>query len=89
MNNNLLKEMIRKQVGSKFFVVEFIKKDNTRRRMVARLGVKKGVNGVGRKFEDKDHQLTVYDVTNKGHRIINLDTLKMIQCGKSLNWSAE
>lgn len=89
MNNSLLKAMIRKSVGSKFFVVEFIKADGTLRKMNARLGVKKGVNGVGRKFEDKEHQLTVYDVQNKGYRIINLETLKTIRCGKSLDWSAE
>jgi len=55
-------EMIR-QSGGKLFSVEFIKrKDGSRRRMVARTGVRKGVTGEGPKFNPADHYLlTVHE----------------------------
>ena len=80
MNNmNELKQMVLGSKG-KFFVVEFIKKDKSLRRMRARLGVKKGLTGTGRSWE-KDNLITVYDMEAHQYRNVNLDTLKSFKCG--------
>lgn len=84
MNNmNELKQMVLGSKG-KFFVVEFIKKDKSLRRMRARLGVKKGLTGVGRSWE-KDNLITVYDMEAHQYRHVNLNTLKSFKCG-SVIW---
>lgn len=71
---------IKKELGNNFFSVEFIKKDGSLRKMVCRLGVKKGVKGVGMSYTPSDHQmLTVYDVQKKAFRTINFNTLKKIK----------
>mgnify|MGYP000229741370 CR=1 FL=1 len=73
-------EEIKKELGNKFFSVEFIKKDGTLRKMVCRLGVKKGVTGKGMTYAPNDRQLlNVYDVQKKAFRMINLNTLKAIK----------
>lgn len=58
------------------FGVTFIKRSTGERRtMSARLGVHKGVKGVGLAFEPKDHNLLcVYDM-NHSFRMINLEGL--------------
>lgn len=76
---NELKQMVLGSKG-KFFVVEFIKKDKSLRRMRARLGVKKGLTGTGRSLE-KDNLITVYDIEAHQYRIVNLETLKSFRCG--------
>lgn len=78
----MMKTLIDSTKG-KFFVVQFIKKDSTVRRMVCRLGVKKGLTGTGRTWE-KENLITVYDVVNKGYRNVNLETVQSIKCGKVL-----
>ena len=52
-----------KESRGKLFSVTFIKrKDGSRRRMTARVGVRKGVNGDGLKFNPADHNLlTVHE----------------------------
>ena len=80
MNNNLLKSMI-KNTNGKFFTCFFVKKDGTLRKMTARVGVKKGLANNGFVREEKDHLICVYDITAKGYRMINLDTLKSFKCG--------
>ena len=80
MNNiNELKQMVLGSKG-KFFVVEFVKKDKSLRRMKARLGVKKGLTGTGRTWE-KDNLITVYDMEAHNYRNVNLETLKSFRCG--------
>jgi len=80
MNNmNELKQMVLASAG-KFFVVEFIKKDKSLRRMRARLGVKKGLTGTGRRWE-KDNLITVYDIEAHQYRHVNLSTMKSFKCG--------
>ena len=62
--------------NGRFFSVSFIKKDGTERRMTARLGVKKGIKGVGLKFNPSDHNLmVVYDIHKRAYRMINLLTI--------------
>ena len=80
MNNNLLKSMI-KNTNGKFFTCFFVKKDGTLRKMTARVGVKKGLANTGFIREEKDNLVYVYDITAKGYRTINLDTLKSFKCG--------
>ena len=80
MNNmNELKQMVLGSKG-KFFVVEFVKKDKSLRRMRARLGVKKGLTGTGRTW-DKDNLITVYDMEAHGYRNLNLETMRIFKCG--------
>ena len=85
MNNiNELKQMVLGSKG-KFFVVEFVKKDKSLRRMCCRLGVKKGLTGTGRTWE-KDNLITVYDMEAHQYRNVNLKTLKSFRCGK-VDWT--
>lgn len=82
-------ELIESTQGQ-FFSVQFTKKDKTVRQMTARLGVRKGVKGVGRRYNPKDYGLIgVYDVNKleegkdeKGaFRMINVNTLNWIKVG--------
>lgn len=71
------------ETNGKIFSAIFIKKDGTERHMNCRVGVTKGVKGIGRKFEPKDKGLFgVYDMASKGFRMINLETLKSLQIEK-------
>lgn len=83
MNKIQMVKTLLDSTKGKFFVVKFIKKDSTVRRMVCRLGVKKGLTGTGRTWE-KENLITVYDVVNKGYRHVNLETVQSIKCGKVL-----
>ena len=80
---NVKSEIIKK--GNKIFAASFRKKDNTLRKMNARLGVRKGTSGGQNKVEANDRSyLTVYDMNNDAFRTINLDTLEEIRiCGTS------
>ena len=65
-----------KASNGKTFGVGFIKKNGEQRNMNARLGVKKGVIGVGMKYDPSEHDLiTAFDMKNDGFRMINLNTL--------------
>lgn len=80
-------EAIRATKG-KIFTARFIKKDGSVRVMNARTGVRKGVKGIGLKFSPENKGLaTVFDVSKKEHRFINLRTLQSVDCGK-LQWRA-
>lgn len=69
-----------KATNGKVFSVIFLKKDGTNRHMNCRLGVTKHVNGKGLKYDPKDYNLiTVFDMTAKGYRMINLETIKTLQ----------
>ena len=78
----------------KVFVVEFIKKDGSLRRMNCRLGVKIGVTGEGMSYDPKEFDLIpVYDMqkvdenfnekagkeTAGAFRMINLQTIKYLK----------
>ncbi len=71
----MMKEQILSK-GNKIFSVTFIKKDGSTRRMVARLGVRKGVKGVGMSFSPSEKNLmVVFDMHKKAFRMINLNTI--------------
>jgi hypothetical protein len=62
--------------GNRMFSVTFIKKDGSIRRMVARLGVRKGVKGKGMSFNPSDKGLmVVFDMHKREFRMINLETI--------------
>jgi len=58
------------------FSVTFIKKDGSERTMVARLHVKKGLNGKGMAYNPVEKGLLpVWDMQKNGFRMINLKTV--------------
>ena len=68
------------ETNGKFFSAVFTKKNGDKRLMTCRLGVKKGVKGVGLSFKPQDIGLmTVFDIHKGGHRFINLMTLKRLK----------
>lgn len=76
-------QFIKQLVGSKFFTVEFLKKDGSKRKMLCKLGVKKHLKGGKLGYDaDKVNNLIVFDVNKKAYRTVNLDTLKKLKCGK-------
>ena len=71
---------IRAKAEDTFFSVHFIKKNGDLRKMVARLGVQKGVKGVGLAFDPTAKRLLcVYDVQKQGFRMIRIDTIQHLQ----------
>jgi len=63
------------------FGVTFIKKDGTERTMSARLGVRKGVKGIGLSYTPADYNLIgVFDMNN-GFRMINVSGLRRLSIG--------
>lgn len=63
----------------KIFSVEFIKKDGSNRTMNCRVGVRKGVKGIGLKYNPIDKGLlTVYDMNKRDFRTINAKTIKSL-----------
>lgn len=78
------KESIKKLVGNKFFSAEFIKKNGEKRKMLARLGVKKYLKG-GTKGYEYDDLLTVYDMQKKAYRTIPVNRLLSVKAnGKTM-----
>ena len=62
------------------FSIEFIKKDGTVRNMVARLNVKKGVNGKGLSYDPiAKGLLPVWDLQKNAFRMINMKTVTKLQ----------
>ena len=52
------------------------------RKMVARLGVKKGVNGKGMSFDPATkHVIPVYDIQKKDFRMINAESIVKLKFG--------
>jgi hypothetical protein len=65
------------------FSIEFIKKDGTVRNMVARLNVKKGVNGNGMAYDPiAKGLLPVWDLKANNFRMINLKTVTKLKVRK-------
>jgi len=63
------------ETGGKIFAVQFIKKDGSTRKMVARIGVSKNLQGGTNGASAKNNLVTVYDMAKGGYRMINLKTL--------------
>ena len=75
-------ELVNSSKG-KFFTITFVKKDNTERRMTARIGVKIGVNGQGMKYNPSDYGMkSVYDMAKLEWRMINFKTATRLKIGK-------
>lgn len=65
-----------KNYGSKIFTVKFIKLDGSTRVMNCRLHVKKGVTGVGMRYDPlAKGLLPVFDMQKGEFRMINLKTI--------------
>jgi len=63
----------------RIFTAKFTKKDNSSRVMNCRIGVKKGQTGVGLKYNPNEYNLIpVYDMQDKGYRMINVDTVQSL-----------
>ena len=82
-------EMVKmiKSTKGKWFSCTFIKKDGSIRNMNCRVGVHKGVKGVGRKFSTPN-LVTVFDAKAKEYRMINVDTMLTFNCG-NFTWKVE
>jgi len=64
----------------KISYVEFEKKDGSLRKMLGRTGVKKDVKGVGLSYVPEEKNLLGFrDVQAQAHRMINVDTIKIIK----------
>ena len=76
--NKTLSEI--QKAESTIFSVTFTKKDGSIRKMVARLNVKKGVNGKGMAYNPIEKGLLpVYDMQKNGFRMINLSTVNELK----------
>jgi hypothetical protein len=65
------------------FSVKFTKKDGSERTMVARLNVKKGVNGKGMAYNPIEKGLLpVWDMQKKNFRMINMKTITSLKIRK-------
>lgn len=72
-----------KSTGGKFFSVTFIKRTTgSKRRMICRNGVKKGVTGEGRKFNPANHDLIpTFSIDSDGHRNISIEGILEAKIG--------
>ena len=86
LSNKELRELVENTKG-RIMKVRFIKKDNTERTMLCRLGVRKGLVGVGKNWSH-EHIVTVYDMVKHQYRSIDLNRLKSLRCGK-IEYKAE
>ncbi len=76
--------------NGKIAYITFTKKDGTVRNMNCRIGVVAGVNpdartcmnGTTNTTAHLDYILTVYDMTKRAHRNINLNTITHFKCGE-------
>lgn len=74
--------MIRESNG-KFMTVTFTKRSTGENRIMnCRTGVKKGVKGTGKRKAKKDGLITVYDMSKKGFRTINISGLRSIRMNR-------
>ena len=65
------------------FSCTFIKKDGSVRKMLCRLNVKKGVNGVGMAYDPIEKGLIpVWDLQANAFRIINMNTITSLKIRK-------
>lgn len=84
-------QLIKEAVGSRFFSVVFTKQNGEKRKMIARLGVKKHLKGGEKSFNDEDfNYLTVFDMQARGYRTININTLLSLKVnGRTLTITSE
>jgi len=65
--------------GGKIFSCEFVKKDGSVRKMIARLGVAKDLKGGANGASAKNSLITVWDMLSGGYRMVNLSTLTALK----------
>ena len=71
-----------KKSNGKFMTVSFTKRsDNSLRRMNCRIGVSKGVKGT-RRSQRNTGLITVYDMTNREFRNVNVSGLRSLRLNK-------
>ncbi|MCD4667511.1 MAG: SH3 beta-barrel fold-containing protein [Sulfurimonas sp.] len=70
-----------KSTKGKIFSCEFIKKDGSLRKMVARLGVSKNLKGGRNGASENNSLITVFDMMSRAYRMINLETLTALKVG--------
>jgi WYL_2, Sm-like SH3 beta-barrel fold len=63
----------------KIFSCEFIKKDGSLRKMIARVGVHKNLKGGKNGASGKNSLVTVWDMVAGGYRMINLSTITALK----------
>jgi len=68
-----------KATHGKIFSCEFIKKDGSLRKMVARLGVAKNLKGGSNGAGEHNSLVTVYDMVAGAYRMVNLSTLTSLK----------
>lgn len=76
--------MFIRSLNGKMFSAEFVKKDGSVRRMVARMGVTKGVKGTGTYSHTKDitrANITVFDMGIREFRAIPINRLMTLKTG--------
>ena len=67
---------------NKIFSCVFVKKDGAIRTMNCRMGVKKGIKGTGKSISSPSNSyLTVFDMNKDQFRVINLETMLIINIG--------
>jgi hypothetical protein len=73
--------------NGKIFTVKFIKRTTGEARILnCRLGVHKGVKGIGMSYDPKEHGLiTVYDMQKQGFRMIATESVEWIS-GNGKTW---
>lgn len=66
--------------NGQIFGVRFFKKDGSARSMCARLGVRKGIKGVGKAWDRADYPnlVTVFDMASDDFRHVNMDTVQSV-----------
>ena len=68
-------ELMKMAEKGNFVSVRFLKKNGEERNLVGRLGVKKGVKGTGKVYDDADKNIvTLYEPKN-GYRSIRVDSI--------------
>lgn len=75
-------EDFKKFVGNdgKFFSVKFLKKDWSERKMVARLGVRKNLNGKGLSYHPESvNNIVVFSIDDNAYRTICIDRLLSVK----------
>ena len=79
IERNLKPEMQATQ--GKFFKVTWYKQNGELREAVAQTNVRKGINGTGRLWQDKENQLTAYEKATGRRIVITTDRVVEFQCG--------
>lgn len=78
MTEEAIRAAIKNSKG-RIFSVEFVKKDNTLRKMKCRIGVTKYLKGGELPYDPVEKGLVpVYDMEKQDYRVINIRTIKSI-----------